>query len=235
MARGRRVCLSPQGLRYEYLLFWSSSAHSLSVADVSCSMTRPHFLQKASAVSASSSRTSVTSPPRCHNAAAGSASSQQSQLGFFLCGHQCWRAESRPEVFLVEFILCSLLTYGGLRLRMLSQEQHLGGGAWCRIIKNDGIYKHHCCSTSNHRKTSPSTIKLWCFSYTGGWGHKLAAGVVTWPTEGKKTSVNGSTWSSMLALLLFCDVESLEPFLNKHSLDHLDRGRTALGSSLFVM
>lgn len=108
-------------------------------------MTRPHFLQKASAVSASSSCTSVTSTPRCHNAAAGSASSQQSQLGFFPRGHQCWRAESRPEVFLVEFILCSLLTYGGLRLRMLSQEQHLGGGAWCRIIKNDGIYKHHCC------------------------------------------------------------------------------------------
>ena len=82
---------------------------------------------------------------RCHNAAAGSASSQQSQLGFFPRGHQCWRAESRPEVFLlVEFILCSLLTYSVLRLRMLSRKQHLGGGGWCRI-KNDWMCKNHCC------------------------------------------------------------------------------------------
>lgn len=225
-------------LHKNYLLFWSSSAHWCSYSSfalcggwVMLYDLSPFPSEVIGCVSFVLMDISDVST-RCHNAAAGSGSSQQSQLGFFPHGHQCRRAESRPEVFLlVEFILCSLLTYSVLRLRMLSQKQHLGGGTWCRIIKNDWICKNHCClylQLLQDLTIIHQTLVLLLYwrvgSQIGCWcGHM---------TNWRKTSVNGSMWSSMLALLLFCDTESLELFLSKHNLGHPDRGRTALGGSL---
>lgn len=81
----------------------------------------------------------MSSPP-CHNTVAGSTSLQQSQLGSFPHGHPVLGRRIWASGFLlVESILCSLLIYNVLMLRMLSQKQHLGEEAWCRIIKNNGI------------------------------------------------------------------------------------------------